>query len=345
MRRSLPACLAALAGLLAAACAPSLAVPPHLIAVWPTPGTRLPIAIQTFELTFNHPLRVDVTSAAISRDEDGAPLGTRVFIDPANTRRMRVRLADPTAGNYRLRWHAVSADSNLAADGEQFFSLQDEATLAPHLLVSKATADSGQVVQVTGSGFGHDCRVRLTIGDDDQPLATAQTDDNGNFVADATVPDNTPYGVQPVAGIDAWGDAATAALEVRWGGWPPLVAQAVAQPGPEAGEVSFSLNLRNRSDYVLEAVKMVLDTPDDGTLVAAQPPPRQQDGSVAWEIPMIDRGVLGPFRATYRVPHLAAVHASVEFRHRRSRGCVGDDCLPAFLSESRVDTDPVEPAH
>jgi methionine-rich copper-binding protein CopC len=344
MRRWLPACLAALAGLLAAACAPSLAVPPQLVAVWPSPGASLPVAAHTFDLTFNHPLLITASSATVTRDDDGAPLATRAFQDPADPRRLRVRLLQPVAGHYRLRWHAVNAESDTAADGEQLFSLQDEANMAPRLQIDKPTADSRQSIELTGNGFGRNCRVQLTIGDDEQFLATAQADDRGSFVADAKVPDNTPYGVQPVSATDSSGDAATAALKIKWGGWPPLIAEAVAQPGPDSGEVTFTVNLRNRSDYVLEGVKMVLEDPPESTLVAAQPDPRQLDSSLAWDVPVIDRGVVGPFRVTYRTTRMAAVHASLEFRHRRERGCRGDDCLPAFLSESRADTPPVEPA-
>src|SRR5436309_7562617 len=57
------------------------------------------------------------------------------------------------------------------------------------------------------------------------------TDAQGSFAVEARVPENVPFGEQPVSATDMCGAAATAALEVRWGGWPPLVAFDVGQIG------------------------------------------------------------------------------------------------------------------
>jgi len=46
----------------------------------------------------------------------------------------------------------------------------------------------------------------------------------GAFDLETRVPAGVPFGMQPVSAVDAWGESATAALQVRWGGWPPLVA-------------------------------------------------------------------------------------------------------------------------
>jgi methionine-rich copper-binding protein CopC len=346
--------VAALVGLVAAGCAPSLAAPPHLIAAWPLDEASLSIAAHTLDLTFNRPLRPETTWAEVWRDEDGSQLPTDTVVEPANPRRLMVRLQQPAGGHYRLHWHAVAARSGAAADGEQDFLLQDESEGAPHVAVSQPSANSGDRVEVKGNGFGKRSAVTLTIGDDAQALNTVQTDAHGAFGVDVRIPPGVPFGVQPVAAIDASGGLATAALQVRWGGWPPVVAYTAGQAGPGPGEVTFSISLRNRSDFLLERVRVVMDDPisDATSFVAAGPGagpgPGQRsvrlERTVVWEIPMLDRGVVGPFRATYRVTGAVASHTRIEFRHRRPRGCTTDDCPPAFISETTSDSTPVSPA-
>ena len=58
----------------------------------------------------------------------------------------------------------------------------------------------------------------------------------------------------------------------------------------------------------------------------------------------MDRGVLGPFRVTYRVAGAVTSRAWIEFRHRRPHGCSGDECLPAFVSETTSESTPVSAA-
>jgi methionine-rich copper-binding protein CopC len=337
--------VAALPGL-AAGCAPTLAAPPHLIAAWPLDEARLPITPHTFDLTFNRPLRPESSWAEVWRDQDGSQLPTDTVVQPTNPRRLEVHLQQPAAGQYRLHWHAVGARTGAAADGEQDFSLQDESEGAPHIAVSQATADSGDKLEVKGNGFGKQSSVTLTIGDDAQALNNVETDTRGSFGVDVRVPPGVPFGVQPVAATDANGGVANAALQVRWGGWPPLVAYTVGQPGPGPGEVTLSISVRNRSDYLLERVRVVLNDPGPGaaSFIAAEPSPQRQEGAVVWQIPVVDRGVVGPFRATYRVTGVVASHARIEFRHRRPRGCTADDCPPAFVSETTSDSTPVSPA-
>jgi hypothetical protein len=90
---------------------------------------------------------------------------------------------------------------------------------------------------------------------------------------------------------------------------------------------------------------VTLDDPGPGTpsFVGAEPNAERQPGAVTWEIPVLDRGVVGPFRATYRATAAIASHARIEFRHRRPRGCTADDCPPAFVSETTSDSTPVNP--
>jgi methionine-rich copper-binding protein CopC len=335
--------VAAVAGLAAAACAPALAVPPQLIAAWPLDRAQLSIAPHALDLTFNRPLQPESTWAEVWRDDGGPAMPAETLVEPTNPRRLTVRLQQPAAGQYRLHWHAVAARTAAAADGEQEFSLQDESRGAPRIDVSQPTADSGDRLEVKGNGFGKLSAVLLTIGDDAQALNSVETDAHGSFGVDVRIPPGVAFGVQPVSATDNGGGVATTALQVRWGGWPPLVAFTDGQPGPEPGEVTFSVSVRNRSDFLLERVRLVLDDPVETSFVAAEPSPQRQERTVVWEIPVLDRGVAGPFRATYRATTAVASHATIEFRHRRPRGCTADDCPPAFISETTSDSTPVSP--
>ncbi len=185
--------------------------------------------------------------------------------------------------------------------------------------------------------------MQFSIGDDAQTLASVRTDGRGTFNLEARVPDSVPFGTQPVVGVDGQGRKATASVQVRWGGWPPAVASVVAQPGPSAGELTFTLNVRNRSDYMLEHLRLVVQDPEGGTFVAAAPGPQRQAGTLVWEIAVMDRGVVGPFRATYQASNAVVGHAWLEFRHRHGSGCTRDDCLPAFISESTSNSALVPP--
>jgi methionine-rich copper-binding protein CopC len=327
-----------------AGCAPVLVAPPQLVAAWPAAGATLPVAQTTFNLTFNRTLHAELTWATVSRDEDGSPVAVDSTVLPANPRRLHVVLKKPAAGQYRLHWHAVAARTSAARDGEQTFSMQDESVAPPRIEVSPPVAETGDKVQVAGTGFGKRCAVHLTIGDDEQALSTVETDASGAFAVEERVPQTVPFGQQPVTATDMCGAATTAAVQVRWGGWPPLVASYVGQSGPEPGEVTFWLSLRNRSDYVLERVHLVLTDPPGASFVGADPAARRQDQSLSWDIPSMDRGVLGPFRVTYRVAEATSSHAWIEFRHRRPHGCSGDDCLPAFVSEAVAESKSVSPA-
>src|ERR1700730_9030640 len=195
----------------AAACAPSLAAPPHLVAACPPDEARLPIAAHTLDLTYNRPLLAASAWAEVWREADGSPLPTDTLLDPNNPRQLAVHLQRPAAGQYRFHWHAVAARSGAAADGEQDFSLQDESEGAPHIGVSQAIADSGDKLEVKGNGFGKNSFVMLTIGDDGQALNTVETDAHGSFGVDVRVPPGVPFGLQPVSATDAAGGLATAA--------------------------------------------------------------------------------------------------------------------------------------
>jgi methionine-rich copper-binding protein CopC len=332
-----------LAGLLAVGCAPSLAARPHLVASWPVDGASLSVQPDNLELTFNQPLAPASTWVTVLREDDGAPTATQMGLDQDPTR-LRVKLLEPAAGTFQLHWHATAAGSGEVSEGDQTFTLQNETPAPPRLALSPAKAEVGERLEVVGKGFAARSAVQLAIGDDAQPLKEVQTDTGGTFNLELAVPDSVPFGIQTVSAVDGNGRRAMAALQVRWGGWPPAVASDVGQPGPGPGQVTFMLQVRNRSDYVLEHVSVVLQDPDGSTLVASNPDAQHHDGTLTWEIPVMDRGQFGPFQATYQTSAAVVSHSWLEFRHRHARGCAGDQCLPAFISVSTADSSTIAPA-
>jgi len=341
MRRLLICAVAT--GIFLTGCAPALAVPPHLVASWPLAGASLSVARHILELTFNRELDPATTWAAVWGD-DGSTLASSAALDPTDARRLKIRLLEPTAGGFDLRWHAVDAESHLASDGEQAFTLQSESPAPPRIDVSPPAAANNDRLEVVGKGFVPDSPLQLTMGDNQVPLSTTRTDAQGKFNVEVRAPASVAYGVQPITAADGDGRTATGSVMLLYGGWPPVVGTNVGQPGPGPGEVTFTLSIRNLSDYVLEHVTVTLADPDGSALVDADADAQRQANTLVWTIAEMDRGPAGPFRATYRASAPVVSHAWIEFRHRRQRGCTGNDCIPAFISTSVADSTPTLPA-
>jgi methionine-rich copper-binding protein CopC len=329
---------------LASGCAPSLLAPPRLVAASPSAGPELPVARQTFDLSFNRRLSADASWTAIWRDSDGATIASATTFDSANARHVQVQMLDPSPGSYRLHWHAVAARTGAASDGDQQFRLRDETAPVPQLQLSRTTADSGDPLTIVGTGFAAKDQVQVTIGDDRESLVATETGADGGFEAEARVPPDVPFGLQPVAASDGKGGNATAALELHWGGWPPVISVTDGQPGPGRGEVTLSVMVHNNSDYMVERVRVVLTDPPGATFVKADSNPDRQDGATVWTVPTMDRGQAGPFHATYLAGQPLVGHTWIQFRHRRTLGCAEDECMPVFISESVSQSVAVAPA-
>jgi hypothetical protein len=306
------------------------------------PGSTLPVAKLTLELVFNRSLDPGQSAAEVTA-EDGTRVSTRVAVDPSNPRRLAIRLLEPGEGRLAMHWHVSAADSQQTAEGDAAFDLERNTPVPARIDVAPPTTDIGDRLEVVGKGFARNSVVPLTIGDDDQPLATAETDAAGRFNLEVRLPPTVPYGLQQISGFDGNRRAAVASVQVQWGGWPPVVGTSSGEPGPDRDEVTFTVNLRNRSDYVLEHVRVVLPDPQASQVVSADGDAQHEDAALVWEIPVMDRGLARPLHVTYRTEHAVTAHASVEFRHRRQRGCLRDDCLPAFISTSVVDLEQIAP--
>jgi copper resistance protein C len=322
------AALGLLAVLVSLGCAASLPARPQLVSSSPAPGATLGLTPTRLELRFSEALLV--SSSVDVRDAQGTVVSAPVeSTDPQLiVASLRPQLAD---GAYTVSWHAVATAGRQAEDGSYSYVVARGAPAHPRLLLSRGLAEVGDPVLVSGAAFAPDALVTLTIADDGQPLTTAQTDADGRFSAHIQVPNDVPFGDQPIAAADDRGARSVADLEVRWGGWPPLRVFTNGEPGPAAGQVTYTVSGRNRSDYTLEGIRVLLDVPAGARLVTASPGATQVGGSLVWSLPSVDRTTIEPRLATFGVDGPTQTQARVEFRHRRPRGCIGDYCLPAFV--------------
>jgi methionine-rich copper-binding protein CopC len=335
--------LATLVAGLGTGCAPSLAASPHLIAAWPAAGATVNSASFRLELTFNRPLAGGSSVVQVLSEQDGRALAADTQVQAHPNQVVVVLGEQAPAGGYVVRWHAVDARTLAAQDGDYHFSVRPDTRVSPRLELSRDAASNGEVVNIKGKGFAPRGQVYLTMGDDDVALKTVAADPRGGFNEDARIPPSVAFGVQPLTAVDEAGNRATAALKVRWGGWPPLLAWTVGQPGPGPNEVTLAVALRNRSDFVLEGLHVVLSVPEEAVFVSAEQGGRYTDGQLSWDLSWLDRGVAGPLRATFRSETPISSHATIQFRHRRPRGCEDDECLTAFVSETASDSTLVAP--
>jgi methionine-rich copper-binding protein CopC len=330
-------------------CAPVQLIRPYLVAAWPAPGAKVSGPPDTLELTFNRALEPANVWASVTRTSDEHTPATQLEVQPGPENAeldnlLVVRLEEKIyPDTYSVHWRAMSGGSQSVIDGEYTFEVLPEGGASAHLSVSPPDAQPNDVVQVTGRGFGKNQDVHLTIGDDAASLNTVHSDQSGRFTADSRIPTGVVSGLQPIEAVDAGGARAQAALQVRWGGWPPLVAWTELRPGPDSNDVSMTISLRNRSDYYLEAVRVVVADPPGASVVTADAGATHANDALSWDLGSVDRGTAGPLHATYRADRPITAHARVEFRHRRPHNCTGDDCLSAFVSETNSESTTVAP--
>ena len=331
LRTSLVAALGSLLVSMVSGCAASFPARPQLVASSPAPDATIGLPPTRLELHFSEP--VLPSSSVDVRDPQGAVVSTAAdSVDPqAVVATLPPRLGD---GVYSVDWHAVAASGHQALDGGYAYTVASGAPTHPRLTVSRGLADVGDPVLISGTDFTPNAAIAVTIADDDQPLTTVNADAEGNFSVPVQMPNDVPYGDQPIEAKDSAGARAVADLEVRWGGWPPLRVFTNGEPGPAPGQVTFTVSGRNRSDYTLENLRVLLDIPSGAQVVSASPGARQANGQLIWSLPPVDRATIQPSLATFAVSGPTQTQARLEFAHRRPRGCIGDPCLPAFVDST-----------
>ncbi|MBV9356331.1 MAG: copper resistance protein CopC [Chloroflexi bacterium] len=312
-------------------CAASLPARPRLIASSPAPDATIGLTPTRLELHFSEP--VLPSSSVDVRDPRGALVSTAAdSLDPQLVvATLPAGLGD---GVYSVDWHAVAAGGHQALDGSYSYTVASGAPAHPRLTLSRGLADVGDPVLISGTDFTPNAAVAVTIADDDQPLTSVNADAGGNFSVPVQMPNDVPFGDQPIQAKDGSGAGAVADLVVRWGGWPPLRVFTNGEPGPGPGQITFTVSGRNRSDYTLEGLRVLLDVPQGAQVVWASTGATQAGGQLIWSLPPVDRSTIQPSLATFAVAGPMQTQARVEFAHRRPRGCIGDPCLPAFVDST-----------
>ena len=326
-------------------CAPAVVNPPRLVSLWPAGTDAVRLEPLTFALIFNRPLRADKSWLTLWGDDDGSELAGESAVSASNAHLLTLRVDRPDAGEFRLHWHVVSARTGVSSDGERPVTFRAESPTPPRLEATPSALNSGDKFELRGSGFQRRGYIRVTVGDDAQEIKTFQADARGGFTEEARMPNAAAFGMQQIDASDADGRTASTAVQVHWGGWPPVVAYTVGQSGSRPGEVTFAVSVRNRSDYSLERVRVSLPDPAGAAFVAAEPPGQRTADTLTWDIGGLDRGVAGPLRVTYRTSVAVAAHARIEFRHRKARDCRDDECLAVFVSDTTSDSTPVGPTN
>lgn len=330
--------------LIAAACAPNIPAPANLVLADPAPDAVIGALPETLQLNFSDPLLAGASSATVI-DPTGQVVPAAVDVAPDDPTALVVRITQPGgAGRFTVQWTTVSASARSPADGEFSFTVEPGAPQQPRLSVLPAATDVDQPLVVSGTGFDPQAAITLTVGDNSEPMGTAQSDASGAFDQTVTVPHDVPFGQQPVWARDDSGAKAGAEVGVRWGGWPPLIIYTQAAPGPDHGQVTLTVVGINRSDYVLDGVRIHLELPPGAALVTATAGAEVQDGELIWDQGILGRTSLVPRSAVLSVGGPVVGRSSIDFRHRRAPGCIGDQCLPAFVDQTNSESGQVVPA-
>lgn len=329
--------------MVSSACAPSLPSHVHLVSSSPAADGVFGTSPTRLEIRFAEAVAPGQSSAEVL-DEAGASVSGTSAVDAADPRALVADIEPGLApGRYTVRWRGAVAGEQQALDGGFTFAVEAGAPPHPRLLLSRDQADANEEITVAGTGFTPLAPIALGIADDDEAWATASGDAHGAFSVRVTIPNDVPFGQQPVFARDATGARASTDLDVRWGGWPPLRVFTSGQPGPQPNQVTFTVTGRNRSDYVLEGIRVFLQIPPGATPLSASAGGRREGDDLVWDSASVDRTFIEPRTMTVRVQGPVQSRARLEFRHRRPRGCVGSACLPSFVDETVSQSSVIRP--
>jgi methionine-rich copper-binding protein CopC len=328
-----------LAGLLVlAGCAPRWPLRAHPILIQPPPDAVLGAAPSAAAINFTAALAGGRSSLVVI-DADGTVVSERSQVDPADPRRLVAPLRSSLpSGAYELIWRSVEASTSAELEGQEHFRIEPSAPERPAIAFSSPDVDAGDKLTISGSGFSPNTQVVLSVGDDADQLAVTSSREDGSFVVAALpVPPDLPLGQQPVTARDNNGATAASLLRVHWGGWPPLRLGVAPRPGPAADQVTVDVAARNRSDYTLRDVRLVLHLPPRASLVSASPGGREDNGGVVWDVPgTLERGPLDAHWAIVSLDRSAgqpAFSAWAQYGHLPERNAIWGE-LPGFYSSS-----------
>ncbi|GAC1320614.1 MAG: hypothetical protein NVSMB2_16670 [Chloroflexota bacterium] len=350
MDTSFPAMRRARSGLLAlfvaAVTAVSLSAGPATIAhasaryVSSTPeaGGFLTSAPAAVRITFDEDVTMPGSNISVVAVGGAEVNGGPVAVDASNHKTLVVPLKSGLAnGLYTVNW--VSLASKDGSRQQDAFNFGLRAGAAPPVVhLDRETVEMGQMLGITGSGYKPNGSIVVSAGDDDEFVDAGKADATGLFRGDVALPADLPLGIQTVTVADGDGAKATADLQVKWGGWPPLKLTVAADTNKD--DVIFTVNVFNRSDYHLRVDAARLRLPEGTEYKTADNGGRLNSaGEATWDaIDLPPHGAAGPL--TLLVDTTALKDGSdvtgwvwAQFSHPQEHSDDGM-VLPAFVSSA-----------
>ncbi|HZM27031.1 MAG TPA: copper resistance CopC family protein, partial [Gemmatimonadales bacterium] len=309
----------------------------RLVETVPTPESFLNSAPTEVRLTFGGFLQAAGNSVTVSTSGGDANRAGAVQLD-AFSRIITTPLQGPLPnGLYRVTWVAVAADGH-AERGSFTFTLRAGAE-PPTMQLDRDVVDVGEPLVVTGSGFKASDAVAITAGADRHAVETVYADAEGRISQTVRLPNTVPFGSQRIMAADSDGAAATATVQVIWGGWPPVRIQIEPRSLPQ--DLLLDVTVLNRSGYDMGVDTVRIPVPPGTSFVAASTGGRlTPEGAVVWEtLRLRPEETLGPFTVHLDARALPAgtpVQASAEvlLRHPFEPSPASEE-MPSFQTPVR----------
>jgi len=304
----------------------------------PDSGDFVTSAPSSVKVTFSEEVKLSGSNISVI-----APGGTEVNagavgFDGSDRKTLSVPLPSGLAnGLYTVNWVSISDQDGDKEDGAFNFGLR-AGVAAPVLHVDRASADVGQRLTLSGSGYKPNGSIVISAGDDDEFVDAGRADASGQFNLAAALPSDLPFGKQTITAADGDGAKATGEVMVRWGGWPPLKVHVDASGARD--DMTFSVTLTNRSDYAVRVNAARLQLPPGTTFKSADNGGRLDAfGEASWdtfELPA--RGSVGPLNVVLDTTKLkdgddVTAWAWVTYSHAQEQGDDGS-LLPSFQSSA-----------
>ncbi len=304
----------------------------------PEAGGFVTSAPTNVRITFDEEVKTPGSNISVVALGGAEVNGGLVAVDNGDHKTLVVPLKSGLAnGLYTVNW--VSLSNKDGSTQKDAFNFGLRAGAAPPVMhLDQESIDMGQKLGITGSGYKPNGSVVVSAGADDEFVDAGKADASGTFHGSVVLPADLPLGMQTVTVADGDGAKATADLQVKWGGWPPLKVTVAADTAKD--DVTFTVNLFNRSEYHLLVNAARLRLPEGTSYKEADNYGRLNSaGEVTWDtIDLPPHGSFGPFTVvvdTTKLKDGSDVTGWVwaQFSHREEKADDGT-VLPPFVSSA-----------
>ncbi|MGI9147345.1 MAG: copper resistance CopC family protein [Chloroflexota bacterium] len=304
----------------------------------PEAGGFLTSAPTSVRVTFDEEVKLPGSNISVVALGGAEVNAGPAVVDASDHKTLVVPLDSGLAnGLYTVNWVSLSNKDAITQRDAFNFGLRVGAA-PPVMHLDRDTVDKGQMLGITGSGYKPNGSIVVSAGDDDEFVDAGRADASGVFHGSVVVPENLPLGLQAVTVADGYGAKATRDIRVKWGGWPPLKVTVAADTAKD--DVTFTLNLSNRSDYHLMVNAARLRLPEGTTYKSADSYGRLNSaGEATWDsIDLLPHGSTGPLTVvvdTTKLKDGSDVTGWVWAYFSHSQETASDGTLlPAFVSSA-----------